>query len=92
MAWKLDPAEVTWGTMSSSAVSSGKGPTRYGGAPARKKTTMTLTHKPTGIQVSATAQGPFTRKQAQAAKDRLWKELFPRLEAEVAASLRIPGR
>ena len=93
MAWSLDPAEVTWGWRGASrAPAGGKGPTRHRGMPARREMTLTLTHTPTGVNVSATAVGPFTRAQQKQAKDRLWKELWPRLEAEVAAALRIPGR
>jgi hypothetical protein len=54
--------------------------------------TLKLTHIPTGVSVTATELGPFTRAQQKAAKDRLWKELWPRLEADVAAVLRIPRR
>jgi hypothetical protein len=91
-AWKLDPSEVSWGTSGSSSISTGKGPTRYRGTPARKRLTLTLRHVPTGISVQAAEDGPFTRTQAKQAKQRLWVELFPRLEAEVAKALRIPGR
>jgi hypothetical protein len=42
--------------------------------------------------VQKTAVGPFTRKQAKEARARLYAELFPLLENEVATVLRIPGR
>jgi hypothetical protein len=92
MAWKLDPAEVGWGTTGSSSAPFTKGPTRHGGTPARRELTLILTHRPTGISVERKAVGPFTRKQAKEAKARLWAELFPVLESKVAAALRIPGR
>jgi len=76
----------------SSAPAGGKGPTRHGGTPARKGITLTLRHAPTGVSVTGTAQGPFTRAQLKTAKERLRRELWPRLEADVAAALRVPGR
>jgi tRNA pseudouridine55 synthase len=47
---------------------------------------------PTGISVEQRAVGPFTRRQAREARARLWEELFPALEEEVARHLRAPGR
>jgi hypothetical protein len=69
-----------------------KGPTRHGGTPARREMTFKLTHMPTGITVEKHVVGPFTRKQAQETKVRLWDELFPLLEEKVGAHLRVPGR
>jgi hypothetical protein len=92
MAWKLDPAEVDWGTSGSSSAPFTKGPTRHGGTPARREMTFSLTHRPTGIRVERHVVGPFTRKQAQEAKARLWDELFPVLEGKVAKHLHVPGR
>ena len=89
MAWKLDPAEVTWGEMASSAGVS-KGPAR--GGRARREITLTLTHLPTGISVEKRAIGPFTRRQKQEARARLWEELFTALEEKVARHRRAPGR
>jgi hypothetical protein len=91
MAWKLDPAEVTWGERGLSGGVFTKGPTR-GGKPARREITLTLTHLPTGISVEQRAVGPFTRRQAREARARLWEELFPALEEKVARHLRAPGR
>jgi hypothetical protein len=54
--------------------------------------TLILIHKPTGVSVEKHVIGPFTRKQAQATKARLWNELYPLLEQRVARHLRIPGR
>jgi hypothetical protein len=42
--------------------------------------------------VSGVARGDFTRKQATAARAKLWQELFVKLEREVAVVLRLPGR
>jgi hypothetical protein len=47
---------------------------------------------PTGIWVEKQVVGPFTRKQAQATRARLWRELFPVLEQQIAQHLRVPGR
>jgi hypothetical protein len=90
--WQLDPAEVSWSTTGYSSAPFTKGPTRHGGTPARRKTTFSLTHRPTGIRVEKHAVGPFTRKQAQETKARLWDELFPLLEAKVARHLQVSGR
>jgi hypothetical protein len=92
MAWKLDPREVGCGIRGSSSGPFTKGPTRHGGTPARRELTLCLVHRPTGITVQKTAVGPFTRKQAKEARARLYAELFPLLENEVATVLRIPGR
>jgi hypothetical protein len=93
MAWKLDPADVAWGTTGfSSAAGVTKGPTRHGGTPARREMSLRLVHRPTGVSVERHVVGPFTRKQAQQTKARLWDELFPLLEERVARHLRIPGR
>lgn len=93
MSWSLNPEDVAWGeTRASDASGVTKGPTRHAGTPARREMTLTLTHVPTGISVEKRVRGPFTRKQAQAARDKLWAELFPELEAKVARHLHIPGR
>jgi hypothetical protein len=93
MTWRLDPAEVTEGSTGYlGAPASGKGPTRHGGTPARREFALTLKHIPTGVSVTGTARGPFTRAQQKTAKERLRQELWLQLEAEVAAALRVSGR
>jgi hypothetical protein len=94
MTWKLDPREVGEKTSGHSSVSGfGKGPTRHRGTPARRELTVSLVHLPTGIAtVEKKAVGPFTRKRAREARARLYAELFPLLESEVARALHIPGR
>jgi hypothetical protein len=92
MGWKLDPAEVSFGTHGHSSGPFTKGPTRHGGTPARRETTFKLEHVPTGITVEKHVVGPFTRKQAQETKARVFQELLPLLEQKVGAHLRIPGR
>jgi len=94
MTWKLDPREVGERISGySNASGFGRGPTRHTGTPARRELTVSLVHLPTGITtVEKKAIGPFTRKQAREARARLYAELFPLLENEVARALRIPGR
>lgn len=92
MVWKLDPAEVRWGTSGRSSAPFTKGPTRHQGTPARDELTLSLIHVPTGIRVERKAVGPFTRKQAHDVKAQLWAELFPILESKVGAALHVRGR
>lgn len=92
MRWTLDPTEVDWGMRGSSSGGSRRGPARNGGLPARKQLTLTLTHRPTGLTVEATVDGPFTRTQAKLARAKLYSQLFAELEVAVANALRIPGR
>jgi hypothetical protein len=54
--------------------------------------TVTLCHVPSGIIVEKQVSGPFTRKQAQETRARVYQQLFPLLEKKVGAHLRIPGR
>ena len=67
-------------------------PTRYTGVPARKSVTLRLVHKPTGVEVSLTADGPFTRKAAKIAKARLYEDAWTQLTKDVGRALRVPGR
>ena len=83
MGWTLDRAEVTSGWR---GVSDGRT------APTRREVSLWLRHEPTGVEVESTAVGPFTRAQAKDARERLWQELWPRLEDEVARKLRVSGR
>jgi hypothetical protein len=94
MAWKLDPRDVGERIRGySSASGFTKGAPRHGGTPARRELVVSLVHLPTGITtVEKTAAGPFTRKQAREARARLYAELFPVLEGQVARALRAPGR
>lgn len=92
MVWTLDPADVRVSWSGHSRIATGKGPTRYGGRPARESMQIELMHGPTGISVQGEAPGPFTRAEAKQARARLTLELMQRLESEVAQALRVPGR
>jgi hypothetical protein len=84
----IDPEEVSWGANAySSAARPGRGPGR-GGIPSRRTVAVTLTHKLSGISVTAEAVGPFTRAQKRAAETRLFHELLSRLEQAVAEAKR----
>lgn len=54
---------------------------------------FTLTHAPTGLQVSGEVpKGHYSKAQLSSLKDDLLKKLWHQLERNVAARLRIPGR
>jgi hypothetical protein len=56
-------------------------------APRRQQISLRMRHVPTGVQVESTATGPFARVEAIDVEERLWTELWARLEAEVARKL-----
>jgi hypothetical protein len=88
VAWKLDPAEVIWGWGGMPSEPPG-GPLhpRRARTPRRSEITLRMRHVPTGVQVEAKATGPFAGSEAIEAEERLWNELWSKLEADVARKL-----
>lgn len=81
-------AVLTRGDAAQYCVGHPPGQVRLGGRGTRQVEHHPRQHLP----VEKEAIGPFTRKQAREARARLYAELFPLLEKEVAKALRIPGR
>jgi hypothetical protein len=81
VAWKLDPADVVWGWGGSPSEPAG------GQGRMRREITLRMRHVPTGVQVDGKATGPFLRSEAIDAEERLWNELWSKLEGEVARKL-----
>jgi hypothetical protein len=58
-----------------------------------RSTTLTLTHRPTGLQVTGEVpEGRYTNAQMNAQQDLLHQKLMAELTAMVAKKLRLPGR
>jgi protein subunit release factor A len=84
----LDPSDV--GYLKMSPRSRGKP-----GAPITdtRSTVLTLTHRPTGLQVTGEVPaGRYTNAQMNARQDALHQTLMAELTALVAKKLRLPGR
>jgi len=86
--WRLDPEEVSVGWSGGAPeprarAAKASRPDNSMGAECR------LLHMPTGIKVTgAITRGYYSRTEMDQRKDALYKELFPLLEAQVAARLR----
>lgn len=90
--WRLDPKEVGLGT---AGLSSGKRKkaTRASRVVEKRGMTVTLTHMPTGLEVSGEIpSGHYSRKQMQQEVATMYSRLFVELEKLVAKTFRIPGR
>jgi hypothetical protein len=88
VTWRLDPADVIWGWGGTpSEPSGGLGHPRRARTPRRGEITLRMRHVPTGVQVEAKAPGPFAGSEAIEAEERLWNELWSRLEGDVARRL-----
>jgi hypothetical protein len=86
--WRLDPEDVSVGWSGGAPE-----PRARAAKAARADTSMgaecRLLHVPTGIKVNgAIPRGYYSRTEMNTHKDALYKELFPLLEARVAAHLR----
>ena len=58
-----------------------------------RSTTLTLTHRPTGLQVKGeVSAGRYTNAQMTSLQDALHRTLMAELTALVAKKLRLPGR
>ena len=90
--WKLDPNEVDWGTASHVSTLRKK-LTRASRAVDKRGTTVTLRHMPTGLEVSGEIpEGHYSRKQMREAQQKIYLQLFSKLEKKVGNFLRIKGR
>jgi hypothetical protein len=88
VSWRLDPADVIWGWGGTPPEPAGR--TRHPGrarTPRRSEITLRMRHVPTGVQVEAKAAGPFAGSEAIEAEERLWNQLWSKLEADVARRL-----
>lgn len=89
--WRLDPAEVTWGTKSTTI--GGRGRARDSRAGTITDFELTLTHIPTGTAVRGEVpRGRRSRAEMRLLREKLWPQLFRALEIQVARRLRVPGR
>src|SRR3954447_25667274 len=90
--FKLDPREITWGTVGSASGRSR--PTRRSrAATGPSASRMTLTHIATGVTVEGEVPlGRYTRVQMRVAKEQLHARLFSELESKVARHLHLPSR
>ncbi len=89
-AWHLNPAEVCKGQVGYSF--GGRRKRRQSRALDLRNLTVNLVHLPTGIIVEDTIPlGHYSRKEMQRLRDNLYKELFDKLEKQVARKLSIPG-
>ena len=87
-SWRLDPAEVEWRSTGSSS-GRRKRATRSSRAASITGATVTLWHVPTGLSVEGEIpRGHYTKNQMLRRKQSLYDELFPKLEALVAARLK----
>ena len=89
--WSLDPAEV------SQSGRTGNSSGRQRAAQSRvldvTEATITLLHRPTGIEVSGSVPpGHYARHTMRQQKDELYALLFDELERLVAKQLRVAGR
>jgi len=90
-AWKLDPAEVSWGFQFSTTT--GRNKRRQSRELDTRAAAVTLTHVPTGIEVTGNVpEGHYSKKAMQERRHELFGDLFWELEVKVARHLRIPGR
>lgn len=88
--WKLDPAEVSWSTESSTSTKRKK--RRQSRQLDERSQRVLLRHVPTGIVVTGEIPtGHYSRKEMEAARNALIEKLFVQLEAEVGRHLRVPG-
>ena len=89
--WKLDPAEVTWGTGGHTSTKRRK--LRLSRQLDERSLRVRMLHLPTGIEViGEVSTGNYSRRDMHAARDALVEKLFAQLENKVARHFNISGR
>jgi hypothetical protein len=106
--FRLDAAEVTWGTSvsrtfditiepdashaSQSPVGAGRSGNRRPRSAKRTEQRITMVHIPTRLEVHGIFSGFYDRKELSAMHSTLLGQLFSLLEQRLARHLRVPGR